>query len=397
METCELKITGLADSGDGVGRAEGMVHFVPFSAPGDELIVEVISRKKNFVRSQIMEITRPSADRVEAPCHYFGKCGGCSWQHVRYPAQLAAKQRIVLDALLRIGRFAGAEVEPTMPSPRELGYRRRARFNLNSGRLGFSIRGSHQFVAVEDCLLLEPELQPAFNFVRDFLKEIRPRSLALTSCEMTRDEDGVVSVEFTPPASRKDREELVQLAGLAGLKVAVDSRRRAFVQANRALNEVLVQAVARELKPGKEERVLELFAGSGNFSFAFPPASGRILAIERNPAAIRAAEKKRSGLGFNHLTFSQGDAAAELKKLTEKGEKFDLVLLNPPREGGKEELGLALKLNPRRIVYISCNPAILARDLTLPAESGYRVSKVTPFDMFPQTPHVEVLTVISRF
>ena len=396
METCELKITGLADSGDGVGRAEGMVHFVPFSAPGDELIVEVISRKKNFVRSQIMEITRPSADRVEAPCHYFGKCGGCSWQHVSYQAQLAAKQRIVLDALLRIGRFAGAEVEPTMPSPRELGYRRRARFNLNSGRLGFSIRGSHQFVVVEDCLLLEPELQPVFNFVRDFLKEIRPRSLALTSCEMTRDEDGVVSVEFTPPASRKDREELVQLAGLAGLKVAVDSRRRAFVQANRALNEVLVQAVARELKPGEEERVLELFAGSGNFSFAFPPASGRILAIERNPAAIRAAEKKRSELGFNHLTFSQGDAALELKKLTEKGEKFDLVLLNPPREGGKEELGQALKLNPRRIVYISCNPAILARDLTLPAASGYRVSKVTPFDMFPQTPHVEVLTVISR-
>ena len=396
METCELKITGLADSGDGVGRAEGMVHFVPFSAPGDELIVEVISRKKNFVRSQIMEITRPSADRVEAPCPYFGKCGGCSWQHVSYPAQLAAKQRIVLDALLRIGRFAGAEVEPTMPSPRELGYRRRARFNLNSGRLGFSIRGSHQFVAVEDCLLLEPELKPAFNFVRDFLKEIRPRSLALTSCEMTRDEDRVVSVEFTPPASRKDREELVQLAGLAGLKVAVDSRRRAFVQANRALNEVLVQAVARELKPGEEERVLELFAGSGNFSFAFNPASGRILAIERNPAAIRAAEKKRSELGFNHLTFSQGDAAAELKKLTEKGGKFDLVLLNPPREGGKEELELALKLNPRRIVYISCNPAILARDLTLPAESGYRVSKVTPFDMFPQTPHVEVLTVISR-
>ena len=391
-----MKITGLADSGDGVGRAEGMVHFVPFSAPGDELLVEVASRKKNFVRSRILEITRPSADRVEPPCQYFGKCGGCSWQHVGYQAQLAAKQRIVHDALLRIGRFAGAEVEPTVPSPREFNYRRRVRFNLNSGRLGFSIRGSHKFVAVRDCLLLEPELKPSFNFVRDFLPEIRPRSFALTSCELTGDEDGVVSVEFTPPISRKDREELLQLAELAGLKIAVDSRRRAFVQANRALNEILVQAVARELKPGEEERVLELFAGSGNFSFAFPPASGRVLAIERNPAAVREAEKKRSELDRDRITFSQGDAAAELKSLAEKGEEFDLVLLNPPREGGKEELGLALSLHPRRVVYISCNPAILARDLILPAESGYRVAKVTPFDMFPQTPHVEVLTVIIR-
>ncbi|MCX5866070.1 MAG: class I SAM-dependent RNA methyltransferase [Proteobacteria bacterium] len=396
METCELKITGLADSGDGVGRAEGMVHFVPFSVPGDELIVEVVSRKKNFIRSRIWEITRPSADRVEPLCFYFGKCGGCSWQNISYPAQLAAKRQIVQDALLRIGRFAGAEVEPTVPSPRELGYRHRARFNLDSGRFGFSIRGSHKFVPVGDCLLLEPELKPGVHFVRDFLKEIRPRSFAFTSCEMTRDEDGVVSVEFTPPASRKDREELKQLAQMAGLKIEVDSRRRAFVQANRQLNEILVQAVARELKPGEGERVLELFSGSGNFSFALTAAAGSILAIERNPAAVREAEKRRAELGLDRMTFSQGDAASEMKKLAESGEKFEQVLLNPPREGGQEELGLAMRLNPRRIVYISCNPAILARDLSLPSESGYRLSKVTPFDMFPQTPHIEVLAVITR-
>ena len=356
----EVTIESLAAGGDGVARApDGRVVFVPFTAPGDRVRLRVTDAKDRFLRARVETLLVPGAARRDPVCPVFGSCGGCSWQHVTPEAQLEAKRRIVEDALRRIGglRFAG-EVRVT-PSPAEYGYRARTRVYRSGGRTGYRRRRSHAIVPVTRCPVLTPELDASLH-------------------------------ELAAAADARDGEHEL---GQGELQLAGDRLRISpgvFFQSNVALHEGLAGSVLAAA--GQGESALELFAGAGFFTLSLSRRFAAVTALESQPAAIADLEHNLARAGRRNVRV----LGERLERAWQRLEPAELVLLDPPRTGlppeGPERLA---ELAPARIVYLSCDPATLARDLGRLAPAGYALRAVEAFDLFPQTPHVEVLAVLE--
>jgi 23S rRNA (uracil1939-C5)-methyltransferase len=403
----ELTIDSLAFGGDAVGRdADGRVTFVPDAAPGDRVRAELTEEHKGWARTRLARVLEPGASRVEPPCPLAvatderPACGGCQWQHVTIAAQQAAKLDIVQRALRKVT----TAVEPLRTPCPPLGWRRRARLRARGGQLGFNARRSHALVDVPLCLQLEPQLGEALATVRRVLGG----SLASGSEVMLLGGAGVhVVVARSAPLPRLA--ELVGQGGIVGVRqddtchgeqlldlTEPDDVRPfwgaadLFAQASRAGNREL-RGLVRELVGPAPGRVLELHAGSGNFTRDLLVAGARVTAVEEVPAASRLAERNLAGLGeVRHVpqafvgSFSDVEAA-------------DLVLLDPPRlglvDGGAEALA---RFGAPAIVYVSCDPETLARDLGVLSRSGYRVTRAIPLDLMPQTSHVELVVRLER-
>jgi len=332
-----------------VGRlADGRVVFVPWTAPGDQVLVRLTEERKRFARGEVSEVLRPSPDRRSPPCPIAGECGGCAWQHIDYPAQLAAKAGILRDAIERIaGLTSPAEIP--VRSATELGYRSRARVFAQAGEVGFRRMRSHEVCGTQACPVLVPEL----NAVLGNLAQAPPEGEA--EWLLAVGDGGEVSIRVDGPGAK---------ASAIHLRVGEDPLRigpGVFFQANAALRGQLAQAVGEAC--GRGERVLELYAGAGFFTLGL-------------------------GRAFAQVT---EDYLAD-----PRGPRPDVVLLDPPRtglpKGGPEALAA---LGAERIVYVSCDPATLARDLRILTERGYRLSALTAFDLFPQTPHIEALAILT--
>ncbi|MCP5058553.1 MAG: class I SAM-dependent RNA methyltransferase [bacterium] len=376
-----VEIDSLAAGGDGVGRlADGRVVFVAWTAPGDQVLVRLIEERKRFARGEVVELLRPGPDRRSPPCPIAGKCGGCAWQHLAYPAQLAAKVGILRDAIERIAGLT-PPVEIPVQSADELGYRSRARVFAEAGEVGFRRMRSHEVCGTRNCPVLVPELDAVLGSLAEAPPEGEAEWLLAVG------DAGEVSVRVDGPGAK---------ASAIHLRVGDDSLRigpGVFFQANAALRNQLAQAVSEAC--GRGERALELYAGAGFFTLGLSRAFGQVTAVESNRRAAR-------DLGHN-LKAAEVPADVAIRPIpTEdyladpRDPRPDLVLLDPPRtglaKGGPEALAA---LGAERIVYLSCDPATLARDLRILTERGYELSAVTAFDLFPQTPHIEALAILT--
>lgn len=407
----ELLIESLAYGGDGVAHDGGRAVFVPLTAPGDRVRARELPTRAGARRAELEAVVSAGTDRVAPPCPLAGRCGGCHHQHLAYDAQVRAKGEIVAALLSR--SLGHAEVAPCVPSPLPLRYRRRARWHpAGRGRLGFSERAGPRVVPVDDCLLVEPGVQAAYLRVRDAASLVpRLRSLGLDA-----NEDGrfVVDVrtEGPPSPGALSRSEAMLALGAAGVTVGEERkattrafgepvlrdpgglrvRPDCFAQANRLGARLLVEHALGSLRGASN--VLELFCGAGTFTLPLLERGARVLGVESwvpslDLLAAAAAERDLSP------RLVAGDAVEVARSLASEGRAFDAVLLDPPREGAKGVSAALAKLAPR-VVYVSCDPATLARDARELAQHGFALESAVPLDLFPQTFHVEVVATFRR-
>jgi 23S rRNA (uracil1939-C5)-methyltransferase len=424
-----LEIQEIAPSGEGAGNAGARRVFVPFTSPGDRVEVEVPEGDAP-ARGALMRVLDPGKARIEPPCPHFGVCGGCEWLHLAYSAQLEAKSRTLAEALRRIGRIdpRSLPMRPIVPSPRPLQYRSRAKFHHDrSGEcLVFFQRRSHRSVLLRECHLLEPELENLRRALGPVLARtgLAPREVTIEwSDHLGR---GSIWMQFSErwAATERRAEALLQaVPGLQGAILSADgtapilvgdpilrlqrvpgdpgaglarSRPDVFQQANRSANALLVE-VALELLLPRGADVLELYCGTGNFTAAISARARSVWAVEAQGPALELA---RADLSGGKVRFFAGDslslARAFAREVGEGARRFGAVLLDPPREGAKGIGPVLRDLGLPRVVYVSCDPATMARDLRACLEVGYRLSAVQPVDMFPQTHHVEGVALLEK-
>ncbi len=428
----EIDIEDLASGGEGVGRSGSRPVFVPFTAPGDRVLADVPAGE-GPAHARLLALVSPGAARVSAPCRHFAlpqECGGCEWLHVRYEAQLAAKARGLRETLRRIARVDpdACGMRPILASPSPLRYRARAKFHLDrgSGRLAFFRRRSHAPVPLEECHLLAPGLDALRAAVGPALGDARlaPREVALEWSDDEGRGSVLLAVDPTPAARERAAALLAAVPDLAGAilrgedgRVAMvgapvlrlarvpgrpeaglqRSRPDVFQQANRGANALLVAAAVTLLRPDGED-VLELHCGAGNFTAPLAERARAVAAVEGQGPALDLAREDLAAAG--NVRFFAGDALKLAQAFArERGpgaRRFGAVLLDPPREGAKG-IGPALRaLGVPRAVYVSCDPATLARDVRACVEAGFRLAAVQPVDMFPQTHHVEAAVLLER-
>ena len=457
----ELAIEDLAPGGEGMGRDGARPVFVPFTAPGDRVEVEVAAGQ-GPAHGVLLRLVEPGPGRVEPPCRHFGPgeepdrlCGGCEWLHLRYQAQLAQKARALAKTLRRIGRLEPGSYRllPVVPSPQPLRYRSRAKFHLDrpSGRLAFFRRRSHEPVRLAECHLLEGELDSLRAAVGPALCEagLAAREVTLEwSAHQGRGAAALALAEAGPGARARAEALLGAVPALAGVVLLADgapprlvgdpvlrherwpgeperglsrSRPDVFRQANRLANARLVEAALDLLRPDGEA-VLELFCGAGNFTGPLAGRARSVAAVEAQGPALELARQDLGdlasagaagegrpgasggdgGASSPHIDvrFFAGDALGLARAFAREAgpaaRRFGAALLDPPREGARG-VGPALRdLGVPRAVYVSCDPATLARDLKGCVEAGFRVAAVQPVDMFPQTHHVEAVALVER-
>jgi len=377
-----LDVTALAAGGDGVARdPTGRVTFVPRTAPGDTVRAQVVHATASYARAELLEVVVPGAARVAPPCPHFARgCGGCSWQHVARDAQRAAKQAIVAGALRKL---AGLTVHPIAAPAPDLGWRRRARFHVAHGRAGLYEHGGRRVVPLDHC----PQLAPALDAAYAELVAAAPPDGELA---MVLAHDGRVAVasEAGWPAAH----QLVGRAGIAGVLAGAIVHGAVvleiepglwggpwdFAQASAAGNAALIAQARAALGPGPG-RLLELHAGAGNFTRGFAADGWDVTPSDVAPPAVPPP-------GFV--------AAAARDMLAERAGPWDAIALDPPRTGAADAIAGIVRAAPRAIVYVSCDPATLARDAA--QLTGYRATDAWPLDLMPQTAHVEVVMRLVR-
>lgn len=372
-------VTSLAHGGAGVGRDRGFVIFVPLTAPGDLVKARITGVKKNYAEGELIEVITPSTQRQQAPCPVFGECGGCQWQHVTYAEQLRQKQLIVEHALTRIAKEEGVTVSPIMPSPKPFHYRNRAQFRTEGPHVGFYKRHTHEIVNFDKCHIIDERLNTELSKIKT---EHQNDELYRTSkVEVFLDKKGGVHRSL----NRAHGEEL----GFS----QVNTEQNARMQAH--LGEILGKPSKVDSDNlGYHGNILDLYCGNGNFSLPLNQQGWRIYGVDMNKAAIQSAR----AAGNQETFFSFGDCSREVAKLASKNRRFEAVVLDPPRIGADERLWKNLEvLKPEKLVYISCNPATFARDWArFKNQSPMKLVSIQPFDMFPQTFHVELVALAIR-
>lgn len=355
---CNLKIEKLNSSGQGVARYQGKVVFVDWAVPGDEVEAQIETDHKAYAEARLLKIIKSSEDRSMPLCPYFYECGGCELQHITYLAQLKFKEQIVRDAISRLGHLQDIAVKAIIPSPQEWHYRNRIQLHKNGeGQIGFFKPKSHQIVEITECLIAREELG----------KKIGAMRLA--------------------PALFGDKESLeIRVDNLAG-----DG---AFAQINTAQNDTLKKLVLDLLEPQKAENIFDLFCGSGNFTFEIAKHAKTVVGLEKNLEAIQEAEKLSHKNGVTNITWKWASILRGLMELKNQGKTCDAMVVDPPRRGLAEAIEGIVNFKPKKIVYVSCNPATFARDASHLVKAGYNLHVIQPLDMFPQTSHVELVAQI---
>ena len=346
-----IQIEDVAFGGKGVGRLGGKVVFVPFTAPGDTVALEVQRQKKSFAEARVRKLLVASSDRTDPPCPYFGRCGGCVYQHLKYDAQLALKQKQVEQTLRRVGKLSDVPMRPIIPSVETYGYRNRIRVHRAEGVTGFFGFESRNLVDIEQCVISRPEVNKALHKLRH-----------------SRVEDGDYSL---------------RASGGAG---------PFFEQVNEGVTVALTELIKQTMQQG-QALIVDAYCGGGRFARALAGHARKIVGIESSEAAVGYA-RKNAGPTEQYIVGDVSDHLGEVLSL-DAAERTG-VLVDPPAEGlSARVLDLLLVGTPSEIVYVSCNPATLARDLALLVKS-YRLSAVTPLDMFPQTAGIEVCAHLVR-
>ncbi len=374
--------------GRGVGRANELVVFVADVAPMEEVEVEIVFVKKNYAEAKLVKVLRPSQERVVPPCPVAGICGGCNWQHVSYSEQLAQKRSLVRESLRKFSGFDVSEessVQPVVASPKTFRYRNRVQFHHAAGELGYFQRSSHALVSISDCPIAEQSIADQIPELKMRYENQPPGRIEVF---VTEDERVLTRSPADSAPESRDEEE-------GGLGFAFS---QVNTQQNRNLIASVVSVFVRKFNQNEAPDIVDLYAGSGNFTFplakAFPLA--KITAVELNTESVERGEAACASTYSKHdirwVKSDVGRFLSDAPALRGAG-----ILIDPPRNGCTPDVVSILANSEFAfLVYVSCHPVTLARDLKVLATAGFKLESVEPFDMFPQTDHVETLVVLTR-
>ena len=444
-------LTVVADSigvnGEGVARANGLAVFVPGLLPGEEAEIKIETKKRQYAVGRIQKRLSSASERVEPICPLFSRCGGCQLQHMSYQAQLAAKRQNVMDALQRIGGLNGVSVLPVLGMEDPWYYRNKMQFPVAGGvkpLVGCFAKGSHQVIDTEKCYIQHDVNNEIARVTRDWMTRYKvPAYQEKTHSGVVRHVIGRVGVHtgqimvvlVTNGAELPYKQELIEMlqteiAGLTTIVQNINSQKtnvilgrknqvlfgdgwieerlddltfrisaHSFFQVNTLQAERLYQKVVELADLQGAERVVDAYCGTGTIGLFVSKHCREVLGVEVVEAAIADAQenRERNGIAADKTSFIVGDAAIVLPKLAKDGKKADVVILDPPRAGCHPDVLQAVQdFGPEKIVYVSCNPATLARDLAILCRERYSVKLAQPVDMFPQTMHVECVVLIER-
>jgi 23S rRNA (uracil1939-C5)-methyltransferase len=433
-DVLELGVDSLAYGGNGVARANGFVVFVKGGLPGDRVRARVKKAKRGYAEASVVELLSPSPDRVPDLCTHGGDpCPGAPWQGLAYERQLEHKQAQVADALERLGKLSGFELEPIEPAVELWRYRNKLEYSFgeDEGRLvlGFHRRGRwDEVVDVEDCHLASERNNRARNEVREWaaaLEGVRPydrrsgegtlRNLVVregrrTGTLQTRLVTSPAPLPEPPPVdlhtvvegSGGGTEGVTRALGaeqleekLCGLELRISGE--AFFQTNTEMAERLYGVAAELAGLSGRERVFDLYCGTGTIALALAGQAGEVWGLELNESAIADAEANAALNGIGNAHFIAGNARTTIRPLVERAGKPDVVVIDPPRAGlSAKVVRRVIECEAKRVVYVSCNPTTLAPNAAQLEEAGYRLRRVKPVDMFPQTPHIECVALLER-
>jgi 23S rRNA (uracil1939-C5)-methyltransferase len=403
----ELRLDKLTYGGEVMGRLDdGRAVFVPFSLPGERVRVRLVEEKRGFARGELVDILEASPLRITPRCIHFGFCGGCHYQHLPYEKQLEAKANILHDQLTRIGRIENPPVQATVPSPSPWNYRNHVQFHLTEeGKLGYMTAGVPRVFAIQECHLPEGsinalwpqlEFEPGMDLERVSLRSGADEELMLT-LESASPEPPELEIEAGISITHVFEENTVVIAGNDHVFIKVLDREfrvsaASFFQVNTAMAAKIVEHLLTRLPVSLSTTLLDVYCGAGLFSAFFAPRCERVIGIE---SSASACEDFAFNLDeFENVDLYEGLAEDVIPNLEAKP---DLVLVDPPRAGLEKRVvdGL-LQLGPQMIAYISCDPSTLARDAARLINGGYRLKEVTPFDLFPQTFHIESISIFEK-
>ena len=412
----QVKIERLGINGEGVGSIEGKTLFVDGALPNEVVEVEIIQEKRTYSKGKLVKIITPSDERVEPICPLFGECGGCQVMHLKYEGQLKHKQQRVIDAFERIGKLQ-VEVEPCIASDRPLHYRNKILLPANrEGKLGLYRKGSHDIVAVEKCYIHSELGEEVFSKIEP-LKEVKAvliRTAIQTEevlvvfvtggkpsdklKEVARDlpVKGVVHNLNNGQGNRVLGRKFETLCGADSIEDLICDLRfkvspESFFQVNPAQAEKMYKKALELAQVSADDVVLDAYCGVGTLALVFAPHVKEVIGVECIEQAIVNAKANAKLNGIENVKF----VAAHAESYIAKVKKCDVAIVNPPRKGCDSAfLDALMKLAPKKIIYISCDPATLARDLKI--IEGYQIRRAIPFDMFPQTAHVETLVVLDK-
>lgn len=444
----KLSITSATAEGSGIGRTEdGIAVFVPLSAIGDELEVRILKVKKTYAFGKIEKIIVPAKSRIEADCPYYSKCGGCVWRHITYEEECNIKTQKVIDSAERIGKLENIKFRPIISCDNIFRYRNKAQFPIGKDKNGNTLIGfysfhSHRIVDCKDCMLQPEIFAKVIAVTRKFIEKTnadiydeqsgkgRLRHLYIRMGEVTgelmvcyvvngnglKQEDLLISMLKSELPMLKsiiinsNREKTNVILGaknrtaygrdyivdeLCGLKFKISPF--SFWQVNRRQAEKLYNKAKEYANLNFDEILLDLYCGTGTIGLTMANKCKKLIGVEIVEDAVNDAVENARVNNITNAQFICADAAQAADKLNKKGLKPDVIILDPPRKGcGEELVNTVSKMSPKRIVYVSCDPATLSRDLNYFKDCGYIAKEITPCDMFSRTSHVESVCLIER-
>lgn len=425
-----LEIERLTHDAKGVARVGGKVVFVADALPGEQVDATIIRRRRSHDEARLEQIHRASPDRVVPRCRWFGNCGGCTMQHVDPERQLEYKQQWLLDSLQRIGGVQPQLLLTPLRAP-VWGYRRRARLGVRyvvakeRVLVGFRERHKPYIADMDSCEVLHPAVARLLQPLQQMIGALTV-ARRLPQIEVAVGDDAVVLVlRVLDPPDTDDLQQLRSFEARHEVRFALqdgkpedavcldgsrpllqfrlrefdlqfDFRPTDFVQVNAAMNDAMISTVLRELQPRADDRILDLFCGLGNFTLPLARHAAWVTGVEGSPALVQRAQQNARRNGIGNADFVAADLSEDVLQQAFVRSDYQLVLLDPPRSGAAAVCEAMAALRPRRIAYVSCHPATLARDAGQLAASGYRLTQAGVMDMFPHTAHVESLAVFDR-
>ncbi|HSD10174.1 MAG TPA: 23S rRNA (uracil(1939)-C(5))-methyltransferase RlmD [Candidatus Binatia bacterium] len=421
MDELTVTIDSLAYGIFGVARTDRGIVFVPGVAPGEVARVRIIEEKRDYREAELLEILEPSPVRRIPPCPYVPECGGCAWQHLDYPAQLEAKESILRHTIARIGGLDGAslDVRPILASP-QWAYRHRLTLRVDGEqRLGFYRHRSHRLIEIARCRIADEAVNAHLDVAREWLRGVSTtvRRLEIASARDRR----VVFVGNAEGAFRHDdvyHEKFLRAHPTVGgivlfgrgwrrmfgkpvVDLEIDGdlileSQGGFTQVNPEANRRLVETVLDLAAPSERDRVLDLYCGAGNFTLPLARRVREVVGVEVDPASVGKARRNADRARLTNCRFVERESAAAARGLAASGDRFSLVILDPPRSGAANVVEHLAALASDRLVFVSCNPATLARDLRHLTRLGFALGPIQPVDLFPQTYHVEAVVRVDR-
>ncbi len=432
QEPVRATIESLAHDGKGITHSDGKVVFIPGTLPGEEILYKLTGRRRNFDSGEVVEVITPSPDRVEPPCPHFAGCGGCSLQQMEAGAQIQFKQQTLLDNFSRLGKVNPESLLPPLTGP-VVGYRRKARLGVRyvpkkgGALVGFREKQSGYLTVMDSCMVLTPEVGEHIGDLRDLISEMdgcnkiaqievacddHQTLLVFRNLEPLSEDDQArldsfgrehkINIYLQPkgpetvaPLNPEQRTELSYR--LDQFELEYHFLPTDFTQVNSTINQAMVPLAIELLDLKAEDEVLDLFCGLGNFTLPIATTAGHVVGVEGSEELVQRARDNAERNQIKNAEFFAVDLQDEETGGVWLNNRYNKVLLDPPRSGALEIVQKMRKIKPQRIVYVSCNPATLARDADeLVNNQGYRLLSAGVMDMFPHTAHVESIALFEK-